>query len=158
MEKFSQYKLELASLPEGEYKQEFVCDTAFFQSIESIDVIGGEVRVSLSLLHKNGVYDCHFSFDGEVEISCDRCLEAMSHRVDTDYDIIVKYGEEYDDTSDEVLVIPDEMRVLDISSLLHDTIVLTIPIRHVHPEGECDAQMASRFDELSTGEEEEDEE
>ncbi|MBQ5697558.1 MAG: hypothetical protein IIV50_04170, partial [Muribaculaceae bacterium] len=102
MDRFSQYKVQLAALPEGKFEQDFVCDTEFFKHMESIDVIAGDVDVHLEISHKNNAYNCSFQIDGEIQIPCDRCLEPMTHIVEADYDIVVKYGYEYDDSSDEV--------------------------------------------------------
>lgn len=144
--KFSQYKVQLAAIPEGKFEQDFVCDTAFFREMESIDVMGGEVRAHLELSHKNGAYDCLFTLKGVVEIACDRCLEAMDHEVSSEYHIVVKYGPEYDDSSDEVLIIPESEAWLDVSQMLLDTILLTIPIRHIHSPGGCNPEMAEKFE------------
>lgn len=146
MGKFSQYKVQLAALPQGTFEQDFVCDTDFFKSMESIDILSGNVEVHLEITHKNGVYDCSFEIDGEIDIACDRCLEPMKHIVEADYNMIVKYGPEYDDSSDEVLIIPQEQTTMDFSEIILDTILLTIPIRHIHPEGECDSEMAAKFE------------
>lgn len=146
MGKFSQYKIQLAALPQGTFEQDFVCDTEFFKAMESIDILGGDVDVHLEITHKNGVYDCCFEIDGEIDIECDRCLEPMKHIVEADYHLIVKYGLEYDDSSDEVLIIPQEWTVMDFSQIILDTILLTIPIRHIHTEGECDSEMATKFE------------
>ena len=159
MDRFSQYKVQLAALPEGKFEQDFVCDTEFFKHMESIDVIAGDVDVHLEISHKNNAYNCSFQIDGEIQIPCDRCLEPMTHIVEADYDIVVKYGYEYDDSSDEVLIIPEEQTSFDVSQIIHDTILLTIPIRHIHQEGECNAEMAEKFlSHLAESDDEDDEE
>ena len=158
MGKFSQYNVQLAALPEGKFEQDFVCDTDFFRQMESIDVLGGNVDVHLEITHKNEVYDFAFEIDGDIEIACDRCLEPMTHIVEADYHIVVKYGMEYDDSSDEVLILPQEQMSLDISQMILDTILLTIPIRHIHQEGECNAEMAERFMSHLTSTDEDEEE
>ena len=63
-----------------------------------------------------------------MQIPCDRCLDPIDHEVDTEYHVIVKYGEDYDD-ADGLLILP--------------YILLTIPLRHVHPMGKCNRAMAA---------------
>ena len=72
----------------------------------------------------------------------------MRHTVDATYDLTVKEGEEYDDSDDEVLVIPGHWRELDLTPLMRDTVLLTIPIMHAHPEGECNEQMLDRLEQM----------
>lgn len=122
----------------------------FFKNMENPDILDADVDVHLALVNKNGVYDCTFTCKGHLSIPCDRCLEPLDHEVDTVYHVIVKYGEEYDDASDEVLVIPETSRSLNVAYMLNDTIVLTIPIRHVHPMGKCNRAMAAVLNRHST--------
>lgn len=141
--KFTAYKVQLASLPDGHHEQDFICDTEFFKDMENPDVISSDVAVHLDLEKRNGAYDCTFTCKGKLQIPCDRCLDALDHEVDTVYHIIVKYGEDYDDASDELLIIPESDAYLNVAYMLADTILLTIPLRHVHPKGECNKAMAS---------------
>lgn len=135
------YKVNLGSLTEGKHGQDFVIDTAFFRSLEDTEVIDADVLAHLDVDCRNGVYECTFTLKGMIHIPCDRCLDAMKHPVDTSYHLTVKYGREYDDSGDDVLIIPDTEMYLNVANMLHDTIVLTIPMRHVHPEGKCNRDM-----------------
>ncbi len=55
----------------------------------------------------------------------------------------MKYGADYNDESDDVLIIPESDSCLNVAYMLYDTIVLTIPLRHVHPLGKCNRAMAA---------------
>lgn len=142
MGKFTAYKVELASLPDGKYEQDFVCDTEFFKNMEHTGINKADVKVHMDLVKKNDAYDCKFHCTGVVTVPCDRCLDPLDIDVDTDYHIIVKYGEEFDDESDDLLIIPYNNSNLNVAYMLYDTILLTIPLRHVHPLGKCNRAMA----------------
>lgn len=142
MGKYSAYKVTLGSLAEGHHEQDFLIDTTFFRNMEDDNIIDADVKVHLDLDYRNGIYDCNFTLKGMMHIPCDRCLDPMEFPVDTTYHIAVKYGPEYDDSSDDVLVIPDTDMFLNVAYMLHDTIVLTIPMRHVHPVGKCNRAMS----------------
>jgi len=148
--KFSQYKVQLASLGEGRYEQDFECGTEFFNNMENPDVIFSDVHVHLDLVKKNDAYDCTFHCKGMLQIPCDRCLDPMVHEVDTTYHITVKYGEDYKDDSDDLLIIPESDAYLNVAYMLYDTIVLTIPLRHVHPLGKCNRAMAAALHKYHT--------
>lgn len=141
MAKFAPYKVILGNLPDGDYHQDFVLDTAFFKNMENTDVVESDVKVHMQMKHRNGIFDCNFVLKGVIRIPCDRCLDPMDHAVDTTYHIAVKYGEEYDDSSDDVLVIPQTDMSLNVAYMLYDTVLLTIPMRHVHPAGKCNKAM-----------------
>lgn len=142
MGKFSQYKVELASLADGKHEQDFECGTEFFRNMEKPEVLSSDVKVHLDLVKKNEAYDCTFTCRGKLEIPCDRCLDPMDHDVDTVWHVTVKYGESYDET-DDLLVIPYSDTNLNVAYMLADTILLTIPLRHVHAPGKCNRAMAA---------------
>ncbi len=141
--KFSQYKVQLSNLQEGKHEQEFECNTEFFRNMENTEVLSSDVHVHLDLEKKRDAYYLHFSFYGEITIPCDRCLDPMELPVESEYSLTVKYGESYNDESDEVLVIPYSDTYLNVAYMLYDTIMLSIPLRHVHPLGKCNRAMAS---------------
>ena len=143
MGKFTAYKVQLASLPEGHHEQDFVCDTEFFKNMENTDVLNSDVNVHLALEHKHGLYDLTFTCRGKLQIPCDRCLDPIDHEVDTVYHITVEYGDTYNDASDDLLIIPQSDAYLNVAYMLYDTILLTIPLRHVHPLGKCNRAMAA---------------
>ncbi|MDE6717662.1 MAG: DUF177 domain-containing protein, partial [Muribaculaceae bacterium] len=101
------------------------------------------VHVHLDLVKKNDLYDCTFTVKGNLQIPCDRCLDPLDHEVDTEYHVTVKYGDNYDDGADNLLIIPYSNSFLNVAYILNDTILLTIPMRHVHPLGKCNRAMAA---------------
>lgn len=143
MGKFTAYKVQLASLPEGKFEQDFVCDTAFFKNMENDVVSNADVNVHLDLEHRRGLYDLKFTLKGLVQVPCDRCLDPIDIDVDSTYNIKVEYGDTYDDASDDLLIIPSDNPYLNVAYMLYDTILLAIPMRHVHPLGKCNRAMAA---------------
>ena len=130
-------------MADGRHEQDFECDTQFFRNMENTEVISADVHVHLDIVKKHDAYDMTFTLKGMMQIPCDRCLDPMDHEVDTTYHITVKYGDEYNDESDDVLVIPYQDTNLNVAYMLYDTIMLTIPLRHVHPMGKCNRAMAA---------------
>ena len=142
MSKFKAYNLMLASLPAGVSEHEYLLDTDFFHNMENSDVLEADVRAHVRVDHKNDTYYLHCHLEGMLQIACDRCLDPMDHPVDADYDMAVKYGPDYDDSADGLLVIPETDASLNLAYMLYDTAILTIPMRHVHPQGACNKAMA----------------
>ncbi|MCM1450185.1 MAG: DUF177 domain-containing protein [Clostridiales bacterium] len=111
--------------------------------MESADVRGADVDVRLVVVHRDGVYDMTFKFTGEVVLLCDRCLDELHWPIDTDYHIVVKYGDAYRDDSDDFLEIPESDNDLNVAYMMYDTVSLAIPIKHVHPQGKCNRAMSA---------------
>lgn len=127
-------------------------DKAFFEAMEQGDVLGADVDVKVDIEAKNEAVYLRMTGRGELQVACDRCLEAMSLPVVLDEHLAVKYGDEYDDSADGVLTLPKEQATLDLAPWLCESLLLSIPLRHVHEEGGCDPDMARILSEHSAGE------
>jgi len=139
--KFTAYKVDLAGKPDGHYEQDFEIGKEFFENMENHDILSSDIHVHMDMDKRNDAYYCEFHCKGMLQIPCDRCLDPMEHEVDTTYRVTVKYGDNYDDGADNLLVIPYSNKYLNVAYMLYDTILLTIPIRHVHPQGKCNRAM-----------------
>lgn len=146
MSRNNPYKLNIASIPAGVSERDFVLDGDFFGMMGNPDILDADVKARMSVNHKNDAYYLAFTLRGTLTLSCDRCLDPMTHAVDTCYEVTVKSGPEYDDSTEGLLIIPDAQPDLDVADMLYDTAVLTIPMRHVHPEGECNPAVAGLID------------
>lgn len=159
MGKFTAYKVELASLRDGHHEQDFKIGKEFFENMENTEILDADVDVHLDLEKRNDVYDCTFTCHGHLSVPCDRCLDPIELPVDTDYHVVVKYGDNYDDGADNLLVIPYSNAYLNVAYILNDTILLTIPLRHVHSQGKCNRAMVDALRKhRRQGDEEEEEE
>ncbi|MBD5233121.1 MAG: DUF177 domain-containing protein [Bacteroidales bacterium] len=143
MGKFSAYKLPLKSLGAGTHTFEYHLDKQFFVNMESADVRDADLNVTLTVQYNGDFYDLDFCIEGEVTLLCDRCLDDLHFPIEAGYHIVVKYGDSYNDDSDEVLEIPESDSSLNVAYMIYDTVVLAIPIKHVHPLGKCNRQMSA---------------
>lgn len=139
------FDLPLKGMPNGTQEFEYELGMDFFRKMESTDVLSGDVNVKVEVKRSGDIYELKFALNGEIGIPCDRCLDEMQHTVDTEYRVNVKYGEEYNDDADDVIEIPESFNTFDVSGLIYDTIMLTIPLQHTHAAGECNAEMQAQL-------------
>lgn len=131
------------SLPQGVHEYEFHLDKLFFENMENPDIHDADLTVRLTVNHKADLYQMDFAVTGTITLICDRCLDDLVMPVDTTYSIAVRYGDDYNDDSDDLLIIPQSDADLNVAYMIHDTVALTIPIKHVHPMGKCNRQMSA---------------
>lgn len=143
MGKFSEFNLPLKSLTEGTHEFCFHLGPEFFSNMENTDIHGANLEVKLTVVYARDIYELSFHITGDIVLLCDRCLDEMTLPVDATYNINVQYGADYDDSSDNLLIIPESDRDLNVSYMIYDTVVLEIPIKHVHPAGKCNRQMSA---------------
>ena len=150
MGKFTQYKLSLKTIPVGETQvYEYKLDNEFFVNIDAPEVQRGKVDVNLSVKRTPTVFELKFHLSGVIYIPCDRCLDDMEHEINTDEELFVKLGAEYNEESDVMLTIPEDEGELNIAWFLYEFIALTIPLKHVHPYGKCNKEMSARLYKMS---------
>jgi len=155
--KFSEFRLPLKTIPEGVQEFEYHLGKQFFVNMESADIHDADLQVKLTVTHKHDIYDLAFKVTGTVTLICDRCLDDLIQPIEADYEIAVKYGDDYSET-DELLIIPESDNWLNVSYMIFDTASLAIPVKHVHPLGKCNRAMAAVLSRHKGGGDEETEE
>ena len=91
LNKSTDYTLQLVGMPVGNQEIDYVVNTEFFERMESFEIRSGLVNVALNVKNSGGTIVLDFKMDGNIVIACDRCLDDLSHRVDTDYQLILIY-------------------------------------------------------------------
>lgn len=145
MAKDNTYEIDLASLKEGSSEFDFRISKEFFEKMENSDILDADVDVHLDINKRHGGYELKFATEGTLTVPCDRCLDPLQIPADADYDLVIRYGEEYDDSKDNLLVLPYSRTRFDVAPVIYDTLMLTIPLRCVHPDGECNPEMTARL-------------
>lgn len=140
MEKLNDYKIDLKAMQGGAEARSVVADDAFFAAVQGPEIQRGNVAVELSVRETAGSFVATIAFKGEVEVQCDRCLEPMLQAVEGDGTLNIKFGELYEDDG-EIIVVPEEDGMVDLSWQVYEQIALQIPLRHVHAEGGCAGDM-----------------
>jgi len=150
--KFSLYNISLRGLSEGSHKFDYKLDNHFFKLINDgdSDLNKGLVDVDIDLKRKGSLFEMNFTLKGEVFVPCDRCLDDMPMDIDSANRLIVKFGKEYSEESDEIVIIPEEDGEINIAWFLFEFIALSIPMKHVHPPGKCNKIMTSKLNKHRT--------
>ncbi len=145
--KFSLYKIPLRGLSEGMHEFKYDLDNRFFALIDdgSADVKKGNLNVTVSLIKTSVTFELNFDIKGVVHVPCDRCLDDISMEVDTKNKLIVKFGKEYSEESDEIVIIPEEDGEINIAWFMYEFIALSLPAKKLHPPGTCNKTMTSKL-------------
>lgn len=147
MGKFSLYNVPLKNLTEGTHSFEYLLDDKYFKLIgdSESDIERGTVKVDVAVKRISNTFEFGFALSGTIIVPCDRCLDDMSIDVDVKNRLVVKFGEEYAEESDEIVVIPEEEGAINIAWFLYEFVTLAIPMKHVHAPGKCNKIMTSKY-------------
>ncbi|MEI6138974.1 MAG: DUF177 domain-containing protein [Mariniphaga sp.] len=162
MNYLSQYTIPFSGLKEGKHLFDFTADQRFFAAFEESEIKIGNVNFQVELEKRTTYLRLVFVHDGEVELICDRCLDTYSQSINGRNVMLVKFSETESDDGDEVIYIHPGKHQVDVSKLIYEFIVLSIPIRRVHPEDQdgnslCDPEMLEKLEEHITLDESENE-
>ena len=145
MGKFDKYKIDLKGMQADSCKYEFVLDNLFFANIDGPEVQKGKVNVVLVVKKTSRAFELNFQTDGMVWVPCDRCLDDMEQPVSSTDKLLVKFGHEYAEEGDNLIVIPEEEGEINVAWFMYEFIALAIPMKHVHAPGKCNKAMSSKL-------------
>lgn len=130
-----QYDVSFAGLKEGIHWFDFEVRADFFQAFDynEFDDVKQAVRVKLN--KKSNLLEFSLHSEGIVCVPCDVTGELFDLSTSNTLDLVVKFGEVYNDDSDEFLVLPLGEHKLNLSQYIYEMIVLSVPLKRVSPSG-----------------------
>lgn len=145
-----EYIIPFKGLALGDHHYSFKIDRAFFKNFEYLEAHNGEIDLIIDLNKESTLLDFTFSFNGWIELTCDRCLDKLKMNVEDNFRLIVKYAEEYEEISDEIVTVPSSENNIDLSQYIYEYINLMLPIKKVHPDDKdgnstCNKEMIERL-------------
>ena len=136
MWKLDGYKVDLKGMQSDTVSYRWQADNDFFSAVQGPEIKHGLLDVALRVKRTSGAYELEFQLKGEVEVTCDRCLEPMDQPIDAQCMLRVTMGNDYADDGD-VVTIPERDGTINVAWNIYEFAALQIPLRHVHPDGEC---------------------
>jgi uncharacterized protein len=151
------YGIAFKGLRDGEHVFKFKLDNSFFELFEAAQVEAGDLTATVRLSKSSRMLEFEFSISGVVETICDRCLSEVDTPIEFNGTLYVKFGEFYDEPTEEIVILPHESHTFNVAQFMYEFIVVSIPIRHVHPDNEngtpgCDINMLKRLDDYMVDE------
>ena len=118
------FVVELKGLARGSSRQEWTAGREFFEQFGNSEILDADLEVKAEI-HNHGVtLDVSCEICGSVTVACDRCLEDLVLPVETSFE------ESY----------TPELGELDLSQDVYDYVCISLPLRRVHPDGECNGE------------------
>ena len=87
-----------------------------------------------------------------VNVNCDTTNEPYNQKIKTDFDLVVKFGEEYNDENEDILIIPHGEYEVNVAQYIYELIVLSLPAKRIHPgiaDGTLQSDILKKLEELS---------
>ncbi len=134
------FLIDLKALTEDETSLEYSLDNQFFEALEGAQVQEGSLHVSGSIRKAVGFFELQLHTTGTIRIPCDRCLDLMDQPIEADLRLVIKLGDTYAE-DDDIITVEEHDAVLNIAWFIYESIILAVPIQHVHQPGDCNDAM-----------------
>src|SRR5690606_3145786 len=123
-----QYRIPFSGLAAGKHDFDFEINDKFFDCYEHSLVKKGNLTANVSLQKQETMLIVNFDIKGTIKLTCDVCLTEFDAPVSFDEKLIVKFvNEEWDNETDEVIILNKTDHELDIANLLYEYINVQVP-------------------------------
>lgn len=145
------YIIPFVGLKQGKHKFQYEIDNTFFENYSFEDFNSSQLSIEATLDKKSTLMELHLDASGLVNVNCDVTNEPFDLSIDTEMDVIIKFGQEFNDENEELLILPHGAYEFNISQFVYEMIVLGIPFKRVHPgveDGTLDSDLLDKLEEL----------
>ncbi len=159
MKRFGKYVINFGSLSKGIHEFVFEVDDSFFEQFENSIAQKVKADVLVTLEKEDTMLFLDFTIEGSATLPCDRCLKELSIDIEGYNELIVKFGEQEEEESEDVIVLSNKAHELDVAQFIFEYITMLIPIRNVHADDEkgnstCDPEALKEIEKYRVHEEE----
>jgi uncharacterized metal-binding protein YceD (DUF177 family) len=152
MSKTKEYVIPFVGLKLGKHKFEYQINNAFFEIFDYNEFQNSDIKVNVVLDKKSNLLEIDFKHKGTVNVPCDLTSEDFDLPVKGKLKLIVRFGDTYNNDNEELLILPFGEFEIDIAQYIYEMIVLSTPLRRVHPgikDGSLKTEALTKLKELA---------
>ncbi len=152
MKDFEPYKIQFTGLKIGKHEFDYHIDKTFFDLFDYDDFNAVNIDVFLCLEKKENLLELQFKLTGSVNVNCDVSNEPYNQPVKGALNLVVKFGESYNNDNDELLILPYGAYQLSVQQYIYEAIILAVPYKKIHPkvlDGTMNSAIIDKLEELS---------
>lgn len=155
MKAFKDYIIPFVGLKYGIHQFEYEVNNDFMALFDFEEYNSSTIKVELEFNKKSTFFELRFKATGFVNVDCDVTTEPFDLPISNELFIVVKFGDEFNDENEEVLIIPHGEYELNISQYMYECIVLAVPSKRVHPgveDGTLESDILEHLETLAPSE------
>ena len=147
------FTIQYVGLKEGEHQFDYDINQSFFDHFDFDDFNNIDAAISLNFVKKSTLMELHFVLSGIINVNCDLTNEPYNEPLEGVFDLVVKFGQNYNDENEEILILPYGEYEINVAQYIYELIVLSIPSKRVHPgikDGTLKSDILDRLNDLSS--------
>lgn len=156
MKNTKEYLIPFIGLKLGKHHFEYQISNAFFEIFDYNEYHDSNIKVNVVLEKKSTLLELSFKHKGVVNVPCDLTSEDFDLPIKGKMKLIVRFGEEFNNENEELLILPHGEFEIDVAQYIYEMIVLSVPLRRVHPgikDGSLKTEALIKLNELAVKEE-----
>ena len=134
MKDLKEFNIPFVGLKEGKHLFQYKVDNTFFELYNYNEFEKSSINVALEFVKKSTLFELEFTASGTVNVPCDVTNEYFDLEITATLPLVVKFGQEYNDENEEILILPHEVYQFSVAQFIYEMIVLGIPNKRVHPK------------------------
>ncbi|WP_313806619.1 DUF177 domain-containing protein [Flavobacterium sp.] len=146
------FLIPFVGLKQGKHQFDYQIDKKFFEAYNFDEYNDVNVKVDLVLDKKSTLLELAFKHKGTVNVPCDLTGEEFDQPIKGKLNLIVKFGDTFNNENEEILVIPHGEYQIDVAQYIYEMIVLSVPSKRVHPgvkDGTLQSEAIEKLNELA---------
>lgn len=146
------FNIKFTGLKLGTHKFDFQLDKSFFDLFEFSDFEDANLKVDLLMEKKTSSLELDLTLSGTVLVPCDVTNDLFDLILDNRISLLVKFGEEFNDDNEEILILPFDSHYVDVSQIAYELAVLTVPLKKINPDvlsGKKGSEILKKIEDLS---------
>jgi uncharacterized metal-binding protein YceD (DUF177 family) len=152
MNKTKEYLIPFIGLKTGKHHFEYQISNSFFEIFDYQEFNNSNIKVNVVLEKKSTIMELSFKHKGSVNVPCDMTNEEFDLPIKGKMKLIVRFGDVFNNDNEELLVIPHGEFQIEISQYIYEMIVLSVPLRRIHPgikDGSLNTEALAKLKELT---------
>jgi uncharacterized metal-binding protein YceD (DUF177 family) len=158
MNKIKEFLIPFIGLKPGKHHFEYQISNAFFETFDYHEFNNSNIKVNVVLEKKSTMLEVAFKHKGTVNVPCDMTNEEFDLPIKGTMKLIVRFGEDFNNDNEELLILPHGEFQIDVSQYIYEMIVLSVPLRRIHPgvkDGSLKTEALTKLKELTLKEQKE---
>ena len=143
MNSLSKYKITFSGLKEGIHNFKFEIDNQFFLLFDYNEFNSCKIQVDVEFTKKTNLLELLIKSRGIINLDCHVSDESFNFEHSSDCKMVVKFGQKLNNEDYELLIVPNGTYEINLSQQLYEMIVLSLPLKVVHP-GIIDGTLNSK--------------
>jgi len=151
-----QYVLPFSGLKLGQHTYDFTMTKVYFDALAKLEetseiygLIDANIELKLTLEKQQNMLQFDFNFTGSIEVACDRCNDPLSVDASSSRKLIVKFGENDMEETDEIIVLQESEHKIDITHYIYEFITLALPAKRAHSIEDCNQEVIDQINHIS---------